>query len=63
MSLISSISISSGVHCYDTVEGAQCGPCPSGYEGDGKNCVQDRNPCDDSPCAAGIKKSFNVIST
>lgn len=40
------------VQCYDTVEGAQCGPCPSGYEGDGKTCTQ-QNMCHNNPCASG----------
>lgn len=52
----------SGVQCSDTVEGAQCGQCPQGYEGDGKVCQQRRSACQDNPCAAGIK-DIHVIAT
>lgn len=48
----------SGVLCQDTVAGAYCGPCPEGYEGDGKKCVQRRNPCHDHPCAAGSQNNI-----
>lgn len=41
-----------GVQCYDTIAGAQCGPCPSGYLGDGRTCTM-KNHCDDNPCASG----------
>lgn len=53
-------SIHSGVQCSDTVEGAHCGPCPHGYEGDGKTCHQRRNPCHENPCASGTV-DINVI--
>lgn len=43
---------SRNVQCYDTVEGAQCGNCPGGYEGDGRQC-QLKNMCHNSPCATG----------
>lgn len=55
--------ICSGVECSDTVAGAQCGPCPRNYEGDGKTCQQRRNPCHDNPCAAGTKKDIHVVAT
>lgn len=60
LSLLFSLS---GVSCSDTVEGAQCGPCPHGYEGDGKTCHQRRNPCHDNPCASGTHKDIHVIAT
>jgi len=41
-----------GVKCYDTVEGFQCGPCPSGHVGDGQRCKV-RSGCDNNPCAPG----------
>lgn len=52
----------SGVQCSDTVEGAQCGPCPHGYEGDGKTCHQRRNPCHENPCASGTQNDIHVIA-
>lgn len=48
----------SGVQCYDTVEGAQCGPCPTGYEGDGKSCRR-QDICNESPCAPGESDTHN----
>lgn len=47
--------IFSGVECHDTHEGARCGPCPRGYEGDGKQC-HTRNACVDEPCAPGMQQ-------
>lgn len=41
-----------GVRCYDTVEGYQCGPCPSGYTGDGQRC-KPRAGCELNPCSPG----------
>lgn len=46
-------SIFREVECYDTVEGAQCGNCPSGYTGDGRNCAL-INACQSDPCPTGI---------
>lgn len=41
-----------GVQCHDSESGAQCGPCPLGYEGDGRSCTK-RNPCLNGPCPSG----------
>lgn len=41
------------VQCYDTVEGAQCGQCPVGYDGDGRQC-QPKSGCHTNPCATGM---------
>lgn len=46
-----------GVPCHDTMTGAQCDPCPMGYEGDGRSCTK-RNPCLDGPCPSGKLKLF-----
>lgn len=40
------------VQCYDTVEGAQCGDCPVGYSGNGRQCTL-LNACHSNPCASG----------
>lgn len=45
------------VECFDTVEGAQCGTCPSGYSGDGRNCEL-LNACLSNPCPTGIYKIY-----
>lgn len=45
-----------GVRCYDTVEGAQCGLCPGGYEGDGRQC-QRRSACHAASCYPGVQCS------
>ncbi|KAK4012101.1 hypothetical protein OUZ56_021199 [Daphnia magna] len=42
-----------GVRCTDTENGAQCGPCPSGFVGDGQRCRPD-NACKSNPCYAGV---------
>lgn len=42
-----------GVQCYDASNGVGCGSCPSGYSGDGRNCVLS-NPCNSDPCPTGI---------
>lgn len=42
------------VECYDTVEGAQCGPCPTGYSGNGRSCTL-LNACQSNPCPSGKK--------
>ncbi|XP_046970166.1 cartilage oligomeric matrix protein isoform X2 [Vanessa cardui] len=37
-----------GVECRNTASGVECGPCPSGMEGDGRRCRPvscDRRPC------------------
>jgi len=44
---------SQGVRCVDTETGAQCGPCPAGFIGDGMRCRPD-NACKSSPCFAGL---------
>ena len=41
-----------GVRCVDTENGAQCGPCPAGYVGDGQRCRPD-NACKSNPCFSG----------
>lgn len=43
-----------GVRCYDTVEGAQCGPCPQGYDGDGRSCTR-RQTCQQGSCYPGVQ--------
>uniref|UniRef100_A0A8D8UWR1 Thrombospondin-3a n=1 Tax=Cacopsylla melanoneura TaxID=428564 RepID=A0A8D8UWR1_9HEMI len=43
-----------GVQCYDTVEGYTCGPCPSGYTGNGEKC-QPIGGCSRNPCAPGVR--------
>lgn len=43
-----------GVQCTDTPQGPQCGPCPSGYTGDGRTCTK-LSGCDDRPCFPGKK--------
>lgn len=50
------------VQCYDTVEGAQCGPCPSGYDGDGRSCSR-KDPCYAEPCAPGIAHKNPIVIT
>lgn len=45
--------IFSGVQCYDTVDGAQCAECPTGYVGDGRTCSM-RNVCERNPCHSGV---------
>lgn len=52
----------SGVQCYDTIDGAQCGPCPTNYEGDGRQCHM-RNACIDEPCAPGTSTHSATHST
>lgn len=44
----------SGAGCTDTDQGAVCGPCPSGYEGDGRTCTLRYNQCNDRPCDEGL---------
>lgn len=46
---------SRGVECRDTDEGAVCGLCPSGYDGNGKMCDVRRNICADQPCDEGLQ--------
>lgn len=41
-----------GVECRDTPRGVACGPCPRGYQGDGRNC-QRIDYCQYNPCAPG----------
>lgn len=48
---------SSGVECQDTEQGAVCGRCPQGYEGNGKICDMRRNFCDERPCEVGLQCS------
>lgn len=36
-----------------SVNGPQCGPCPAGYTGDGRNCT--RPLCQFSPCFIGVE--------
>lgn len=38
-----------GVECIDTNGGMICGKCPSGFNGDGRNCRR-IEVCDDLPC-------------
>jgi len=39
--------------CIDEERGAQCGGCPVGYIGDGKQCVPE-NACSNNPCFPGV---------
>lgn len=48
------------VECYDTVEGAQCGDCPSGFSGDGRTCTV-VNGCQNDPCPTGIYTRSVVV--
>ncbi|KAJ8673743.1 hypothetical protein QAD02_005005 [Eretmocerus hayati] len=43
-----------GAECRDTPNGPQCLRCPSGYQGDGRNCRRLPN-CADVPCFAGVQ--------
>ncbi|KAF7280960.1 hypothetical protein GWI33_005293 [Rhynchophorus ferrugineus] len=42
------------VQCYDTSAGPRCGPCPSGYVGNGYECRPERT-CADRPCYDGVE--------
>ena len=42
-----------GVDCRDTADGPVCGPCPPGYDGDGRFC--ERNVCAEQPCFRGVQ--------
>jgi thrombospondin 2/3/4/5 len=42
------------VDCRDTADGPVCGPCPPGYDGDGRFC--ERNVCAaEQPCYRGVQ--------
>ncbi|KAM3843768.1 thrombospondin-4 isoform 1-T1 [Vipera latastei] len=43
-----------GVHCIDTTDGYQCGPCPEGFTGDGIICT-DIDECQYKPCFPGVQ--------
>lgn len=49
-----------GVECRDGPNGPQCGPCPRGYEGDGRTCTrrvcnfENCLTCADNPCFSGV---------
>ncbi|XP_013923011.1 PREDICTED: thrombospondin-4-like, partial [Thamnophis sirtalis] len=43
-----------GVHCTDTTDGYQCGPCPEGFTGDGIICT-DIDECQYKPCFPGVQ--------
>lgn len=45
------------MRCHDTVEGAQCDPCPVGLSGDGRSCTP-LNGCHDDPCPQGTKINY-----
>ncbi|TRY79590.1 hypothetical protein TCAL_11730 [Tigriopus californicus] len=42
-----------GVICRDTADGPICGPCPSGFTGDGRFC--ERDACSSQPCYTGVQ--------
>ena len=42
-----------GVDCRDTADGPVCGPCPPGFDGDGRFC--ERNVCAEQPCFRGVQ--------
>jgi hypothetical protein len=46
----------------DTENGAQCGPCPAGFVGDGQRCRPD-NACKSNPCYAGLNSIQNIFVT
>lgn len=43
-----------GVECTVTPEGAECGPCPVGMEGNGTHCT-DVDECTVKPCHMGVR--------
>ena len=43
-----------GAECRDTPDGPQCGRCPRGYVGDGRNCKPGIT-CEDRPCYPGVR--------
>lgn len=43
----------SGVRCMDTEQGPRCGPCPSGYYGNGYDCRPVRR-CREGSCFPGV---------
>uniref|UniRef100_A0A671Q004 Thrombospondin-4-B-like n=1 Tax=Sinocyclocheilus anshuiensis TaxID=1608454 RepID=A0A671Q004_9TELE len=40
--------------CIETDNGAECGPCPDGYTGDGYSC-DDVDECQFNPCFPGVR--------
>lgn len=44
-----------GVRCFDSVDGYQCGACPHGYVGNGEEC-KPRTGCATRPCSPGNHK-------
>ncbi|EZA50675.1 Thrombospondin-3a [Ooceraea biroi] len=44
-----------GVQCRDTPSGPECGPCPYGYTGSGRNCVKIFVTCADQPCFTNVQ--------
>lgn len=48
-----------GVECRQTSRGIECGPCPRGYEGDGRDCRR-IDYCKYNPCAPGTSAPYGV---
>uniref|UniRef100_A0A8C5LZM6 Thrombospondin 4 n=1 Tax=Leptobrachium leishanense TaxID=445787 RepID=A0A8C5LZM6_9ANUR len=55
----SATSCFQGVQCTETSTGFQCGPCPSGYTGNGVICT-DIDECRFNPCFPGVR-CINLI--
>nr|XP_032519767.1 cartilage oligomeric matrix protein [Danaus plexippus plexippus] len=50
-----------GVQCRNTATGIQCGPCPSGMEGDGRTCrpiTCNRRPCSKNEYCIDTEQGF-----
>uniref|UniRef100_A0A3Q3F474 Si:ch211-43f4.1 n=1 Tax=Kryptolebias marmoratus TaxID=37003 RepID=A0A3Q3F474_KRYMA len=43
-----------GVKCVETHDGAECGPCPEGMQGNGTHCT-DVDECTVMPCHMGVR--------